>query len=231
MRAEGVAGRASPGASRPFDPETLAAGLADGIQELALELPAAAPGQLLQYLELLARWNAVYNLTSVREPRDMLSVHLLDSLSIVPLIDALAPASILDVGSGAGLPSIPLAVARPTIEVRSVDAVAKKIGFQWQVKAALSLKNLHPLHHRVETLAATPVSDVIVSRAFSDLSAMLASVESLAGASTTVVAMKGAEPATELAALPAGWRVEAIRQLDVPFLGARRCAVVLRRST
>ena len=184
---------------------------------------------MLDFLALLVKWNAVYNLTSVRQPDDMLVVHLLDSLAILPLVDAVAPQSILDVGSGAGLPSIPLAITRPGSQVHSVDAVAKKIGFQLQAKATLSLANFHPVHHRVETLRAPMHPSIIVSRAFSEIPVMLSSIDHLADTATHVIAMKGAEPTDELASLPRTWRVNAIYPLDVPFLGARRCAVVLQR--
>lgn len=184
---------------------------------------------LLDYLALLAKWNAVYNLTSVRDPRDMLAVHLLDALSILPLVDRHAHETLLDVGSGAGLPAIPLAIMRDW-SVWSVDAVAKKISFQIQVKGSLGLQSLHPLHARIEAVNIDRPLSVIVSRAFSDIAKMLASIDRLAGDATTVIAMKGVVPMAELAAVPPGWQVRQVVAIEVPFLGAERCAVILQRA-
>jgi 16S rRNA (guanine527-N7)-methyltransferase len=185
--------------------------------------------RLMAFLALLAKWNQTYNLTSIRDPRDMLVVHLLDALSILPMVDAHARETVLDVGSGAGLPAIPLAIMRP-LSVWSVDAVAKKISFQLQAKGTLTLTNLHPIHARIEAATIDRPVSVIVSRAFSDLSKMLRSVDRLAGNETTVIAMKGVVPSAELAEVPLAWTVREIVPLEVPFLGAERCAVVLQRS-
>lgn len=184
---------------------------------------------LLDYLALLAKWNAVYNLTSVRDPRDMLAVHLLDALSILPLVDRHAHETLLDVGSGAGLPAIPLSIMRDW-SVWSVEAVAKKISFQVQVKGSLGLQGLHPLHARIEAVNIDRPLSVIVSRAFSDIAKMLASIDRLAGDATTVIAMKGVVPTAELAAVPPGWQVREVVTIEVPFLGAERCAVILQRA-
>jgi 16S rRNA (guanine527-N7)-methyltransferase len=208
----------------------LAARLDAGLAALNLELPSSARERLLRFLDLLVRWNAVYNLTAVRDVNDMLSVHLLDSLSLLALLPD-APATLIDVGSGAGLPAIPLAIARPALDVTSVDAVAKKVGFQQQAVAALALTNLHPIHARVEALTLARVPDFIVSRAFSAIPDFLADIDRLAGPATRILAMKGAEPTAELAALPPGWRIREIRALEVPFLGARRCVVDLERAS
>ena len=185
--------------------------------------------RLIDFLTLLAKWNQVYNLTSVRDPRDMLVVHLLDALSILPLVDAHAEETVLDVGSGAGLPAIPLSIMRD-LSVWSVDAVAKKISFQLQAKGALTLSNLHPVHARIEAVNIDRPVSLIVSRAFSDIGKMLLAVDRLAGAETTVIAMKGVVPTAELAVLPPGWQIRDVVSLDVPFLGAERCAVVLQRA-
>ena len=209
----------------------LAPRLDDGLARLSQTADARQRAALLGYLDLLARWNEVYNLTSVRRPADMLSVHVLDSLSILPLIDRCAPRMVLDVGSGAGLPGIPLAIMRPLLSIHSVDAVAKKIGFQRQAKATLDLVHFHPLHCRVEALTLPKTPDLIVSRAYADLTSMLASIARLVDDSTCVLAMKGARPDAELAAVTAPWRVDDVVALEVPFLGAQRCAVLLRRSS
>ncbi len=204
--------------------------LNEGIGRLDLEFGPDQRQALLDFLALLVKWNRVYNLTSVRDPVDMLAVHLLDALAVVPLLDEIGGGTLLDVGSGAGLPVIPLAIARPGFEVISVDAVGKKIGFQSQVKATLGLTNFTAIHRRVEALTLEESPAIIISRAYADLAAMLLSVGALAGPDTTVVAMKGVVPEDELAALPVGWGLVESRELDVPFLGAARCAVVLRHA-
>jgi len=204
--------------------------LATGLSMLGLAVSPAQQQQLLNYLALLAKWNTVYNLTAVRDIDDMVVVHLLDSLAIQPLVDRDAHGTMLDVGSGAGLPGIPIAITRPKLAVTTVDAVAKKIGFQQQVRSACDLDNLQPRHCRVEALTLDESPSLIVSRAFSSIRAMLESVDHLATSATTVVAMKGANPMAELDDLPAAWAVREVRDLDVPFLGAQRCAVVLVRS-
>jgi 16S rRNA (guanine527-N7)-methyltransferase len=157
-------------------------------------------------------------------------VHLLDSLSVLPLVDELQLKTLVDVGSGAGLPAIPLAIARPALEIHSIDAVNKKIGFQLQAKAALGLSRLHPVHARIEQFVLPQAPSAILSRAYTDLAKMLASIAHLADPSTTVIAMKGVEPTAEIAAIPATWSVLEIRKLNVPSLGAQRCVVVLKRA-
>ncbi len=220
--------RSSAAASLGGDADAAGA-LSVGLDALSLPLDEATRRRLLRFVELLAKWNRVYNLTAVDDPRDMLVVHLLDSLAIVPLIDRLAPASVVDVGSGAGLPGIPLAVARPSVAVTTVDAVAKKIAFQRHCKAELGIANLEPIHARVEALTLLETPTVIVSRAFATLATMLRTVDAAAGSATRIVAMKAAAVAAELRDVPTNWSVDAVEPLDVPFLGAARCAVVLSR--
>jgi len=212
-----------------FDPATLTARLEQGIASMRIDATDAQVQALLDYLALLAKWSAVYNLTSVRDPRDMLAVHLLAALSILPLVDRHAHETLLDVGSGAGLPAIPLAIMRDW-SIWSVDAVAKKISFQVQVKGSLGLQGLHPLHARIEAVNIDRPLSVIVSRAFSDIPKMLASIDRLAGDATTVIAMKGVVPMAELAAVPPDWQVREVVTLEVPFLGAERCAIILQRA-
>ena len=201
-----------------------------GVARLGLTLPSGASARLIEFVALLRKWNAVYNLTSVRDPADMLVVHILDSLAILPVIDAAGATTVVDVGSGAGLPGLPLALARPDLTVHSVDAVAKKIGFQLQARTTLALSNFHPVHARIEAFHPPAPPTVVVSRAYAELAVMLASIDALAGSATTVVAMKGAVPTAELAAVPPEWFVADVRVLDVPFLGAERCVVTLRRA-
>lgn len=210
--------------------DALAARLSDGVAGLGLSISGAQQAQLLRYLGLLTKWNGVYNLTAVRNVDDMLALHLLDSLSIWSLIDQYAGRTMLDVGSGAGLPGIPLAIVRPELTVTTIDAVAKKISFQQQVKTDMKINNLVPIHGRVEALTLSQTPSLIVSRAYTALAEMLKSVNPLVSETTTIIAMKGVEPTAEIAQLPQSWTVTEIRSLDVPFLGARRCAVVLRRS-
>ena len=217
------------GAAHPASP-TLEETLEAGLQVLGVDASAEQQRSLIAFVALMAKWNEVYNLTSVRVPHDMLVVHLLDSLSILALLDGFVSGPILDVGSGAGLPAIPLAIARPQWRVESVDAVAKKIGFQLQARTTLGLSNLTPVHARIEDFTPTPRPSVIVTRAYAELSRMLASIDHLVDANTTVVAMKGVVPTSELAAVPPGWDIVSTDLLTVPFLGADRCAVVLRRS-
>lgn len=210
-------------------PPDLTSRLDEGLERLGLPADRTQRDALLAYLGLLAQWNGVYNLTAVRDPADMLTVHLLDSLSIVRLVDALAVSNVLDVGSGAGLPGIPLAIMRPALRIDSVDAVAKKIGFQLQAKAALKLAGFFPIHRRVEALALAKAPDLIVSRAYAEVRFMLASIEPLSQGSTRILAMKGARPDAEIAAVAAPWRVTDVLPLEVPFLGAQRCAVLIQR--
>lgn len=217
--------------SRHDDRATLRKGLRDGAELLGIAIDEPQTDRLLDYLGLLVRWNRVYNLTAVRDPADMLAVHLLDSLSVLPLLSATGATTILDVGTGPGLPGIPLAICMPRTTFDLVDAVAKKVAFLQQVKSTLTLANIRTHHRRVEVLTLSEMPDAIVSRAYADIATMLASVDHLVGPTTTVVAMKGARPADEIARLPAGWEAIDVIDLDVPTLGAQRCAVVLRRAT
>ena len=204
--------------------------LSEGLERLGMVLDENQQDHLIEYLALLVRWNAVYNLTAVRDPFDMLALHVLDSLSIVDLIRECKGLEVLDVGTGAGLPGIPLAIALPRHTVHMVDAVAKKISFLQQVKSLLELPNIGAAHVRIEALTLAKMPDIIVSRAYADLTRMVRSIAHLTDASTTVIAMKGVEPNAELAELPVSWKLVELRPLDVPFIGAHRCAVVLRRA-
>lgn len=205
-----------------------AARLARGAAELGLALDAAVQAELLTYLDLLGRWNRVYNLTALRDPAQMLTHHVLDSLAVVaPLRRHTrgAPTRLLDVGSGAGLPGAVIAICCPEIDVTCVDAAAKKASFVQQVAATLGHGNLHGLHARVESIDRP--YDVIVSRAF----ASLADFVRLSGAARARhgvwLAMKGRRPTEEIADLPVGIRVFHVEPLTVPDLGAERCLVWL----
>lgn len=217
---------------RPSDhPGSAARTLQDGIRTLGLALGAREQTSLLAYLALIERWNRVYNLTAVRDPAQMLTQHLLDSLAILgPLqrhTDG-APTAVLDVGSGAGLPGVVLAIAAPELQVACVDAVAKKAGFIRQAGAELGLVNLEALHARVETLAPR-CWDVITSRAFASLADFVALTEAVLAPGGVWLAMKGKHPHVEIDALPSGVEVFHVEPLQVPGLDAERCLVWLRR--
>lgn len=208
----------------------LEAGLEAGIATLALDLAAGQRGQLVDYLELIQKWNRVYNLTAVRDPREMLTQHLLDSLAVVAPLrrhTGRAPCSVLDVGSGAGLPGVVIAIACPEIRVDCVDTVAKKAAFLQQVAASLKLPNLRGLHDRVERLAGP--YDVITSRAFASLADFVSWSGGALAEEGVWMAMKGRHPAEEIAALPPGVAMFHVEQLRVPNLDGERCLVWMRR--
>lgn len=205
--------------------------LDQGQAALGLQLSAAQQSILLDYLAMLEKWNLVYNLTAVRDPQQMLTLHLLDSLAIVPLVRRLGLRHVLDVGSGGGLPGIPLAVAMPELRVEMVDTVQKKVAFQSQVKAELKLPNIHSHHARVEALTLAERPDGIVSRAFSELASLVTLAGHLLAPGGRILAMKGQLPERESAALPAGWRISETVDLRVPELDAQRCVLVLERAS
>lgn len=213
--------------------------LRHGLATLALELEDRQVAQLLDYLALIQKWTRVYNLTAVRDPAEMLTHHLLDSLAVVPALrrqlaempaplpgEDAAKLRLLDVGSGAGLPGVVIAICCPEIMVDCVDTVAKKVAFVRQAAATLKVANLHGLHARVESL--TGAYQVISSRAF----ASLADFTRLSLAALVPhgiwLAMKAKNPADEMADLPAQVQVFHVEQLLVPGLGAERCIVWMR---
>ncbi|CAB3789917.1 16S rRNA (guanine(527)-N(7))-methyltransferase RsmG [Paraburkholderia fynbosensis] len=209
----------------PFQ-QALAPLLVDGVRELGLDLSDTQLGKLLDYVALLSKWNAVYNLTAIRDPRQMLIQHILDSLSIVPHLAPRGPSSVLDVGSGGGLPGIVLAIVLPDWTVTVNDIVHKKTAFQSQAKAELGLANLSVVTGRVETLrpaAEVPVKfDVIVSRAFAELADFVTLARHLVAEQGAIWAMKGVRPEGEIERLPAGAHAEQIIRLQVPLLDAER---------
>jgi 16S rRNA (guanine527-N7)-methyltransferase len=186
--------------------------------------------RLERYLALLARWNATYNLTAVRDPAEMRVQHLADCLAVVePLRRRLGrrAARILDVGSGGGLPGVVLAVAEPAWDVTCVDAVGKKVAFVRQVAAELALPNLHAEHARVEALKA-PAFDVVTSRAFASLADFVRLTRPLLVEAGAWMAMKGKHPDDEIAALPPDTEVFHVEPLTVPGLAAERCLIWMR---
>lgn len=207
--------------------DELAAALRDGAAELDCPLTDGQTDALLAYLALLIKWNGVYNLTSVRDPAQMLTQHLLDSLSVVaPLRRRLGgrTARLLDVGSGAGLPGIVLAVMLPQLQVTCVDAVAKKAGFMRQCAAELALRHLQVHHARMEALEA-PAFELITARAFSSLTDLVRLSRSHLANGGAWLAMKGKYPDAEIAALPQDAKVFHVEPLRVPGLRAERCLV------
>ena len=196
--------------------------------ELGLELSDHQLDQLLAYLALLQKWNKVYNLTAVRDPAQMLSHHLIDSLSVItPLQKHGAPARLMDVGAGGGLPGVVIAICCPGTDVTCADAVAKKATFIQQVAAELKLPNLHGVHSRVEQLTVEPFG-VITSRAFASLVDFTSLTRQHLAEDAVWMAMKGQHPADEIAALPADVEVFHVEQLSVPGLDAQRCIVWMR---
>lgn len=203
--------------------------LVDGIAALGVALPAGAEEKLVAYLALLVKWNKVYNLTAIRNPDEMLTHHLLDSLAVLPEIQKSAPAgrsfALADVGSGAGLPGLMLAIARPDWTIVSVEAVDKKAAFQRQVMIELGLANVSIHCRRVEDIEER--FDAVISRAFASLTDFVRMAGHLAD---TLWAMKGGYPAGEIAALPSGWRVSAGHRLIVPGLDAERHLLQLEKA-
>lgn len=200
--------------------------LHEGIARLGLvDLPVGTEEKLLAYLALLVKWNAAYNLTAVRDPQQMLVKHLLDSLSILPQV---ADGSLIDVGTGAGLPGLVLAIARPGLRVTLLDSNGKKVRFLRQVIAELKIANAQAVQSRVEEHEAR--YDVVTSRAFATLADMLAWSGQLAVEGGRFLAMKGQRPDEEIAALPQGFRAVEVLPLAVPFLDEERHLVRIVRG-
>lgn len=209
--------------------EALALGLGLGLGDAQL-------ARLMEFLALLQKWNKVYNLTAVRDPQEMLTHHLLDSLAAVPPLrrhvaqaGLAAPVRLLDVGSGGGLPGVVFAICCPEVDVSCVDTVGKKAAFIQQAAVALKLPNLHGVHARVEALT-TPF-DVVSCRAFASLPDFTAWSRGALAPHGVWLAMKGKRPEDELAALPADVQVFHVEPLQVPGLEAERCIVWMRPST
>ena len=222
--------------------------LRQGLDALGLSLGERQQNQLLSYVDLMGKWTRVYNLTAVRDPQEMLTHHLLDSLSVVmPLQRQLAalqaehfgnsqgchqdpvaprPVTLLDVGSGAGLPGVVIAITCPEVQVTCLDAVAKKVAFIQQAASALKLSNLTGRHARIETV--TDRFDIISSRAFASLADFVSGSCQVVASGGVWMAMKGKLPEEEMAALPDQAKVFHVEQLQVPGLDAQRCLVWMR---
>jgi 16S rRNA (guanine527-N7)-methyltransferase len=202
--------------------------LAEGLSQLNLDLPAATQEKLLAYLALLHKWNKVYNLTAVRGEAQMLTHHLLDSLAVVPHVREAK--AILDVGSGAGLPGIPLALALPEVQVTLLDSNHKKTTFLRQVKMQLGLANVTVVCERVEKYQSKQILRVVLSRAFAELKEFAALAGHLVSPGGQLIAMKGADPTGEIGKLNKGFVTTGVTKLDVPGLDAERHLVFLKAA-
>ena len=209
-----------------LDSAALRPELEAGLAQLSLA-PALA-GPLLDYLALLARWNATYNLTAIRDPREMLAKHLLDSLAMQPFVRGLG--SLADLGTGPGLPGIPLAIATPGLQVTLVESNGKKARFLREAVRQLKLGNVQVAESRIEAFQPGATFDAITARALATLPLILELGGHLPGPDGRLLAMKGVVPEDEIAALPPGWRVSAIHPLQVPGLPAERHLVEIVRT-
>jgi 16S rRNA (guanine527-N7)-methyltransferase len=201
-----------------------------GLDTLGLARALAAP--LLDYLALLLRWNRAYNLTAIRDPGDMVRKHLLDSLAMHPGVDAIAARGgrLADLGTGAGLPGIPLAIAKPGLQVTLVESNGKKARFLREAVRTLQLGNARVAESRIEALDAPAAFEAITARALATLPAILALGGHLLAPGGVLLAMKGTLPGDEIAALPPGWRVAEVRPLTVPGVAAERHLVTVARA-
>ena len=202
--------------------------LAAAASALGISLSIGQSAQLLDFVELLARWNRTYNLTAIRDPASMLTQHVVDCLTAIPALRREGRGGrVLDVGSGGGLPGLVWAVMEPGFDVTCVDSVGKKAAFVRQAAAALGLGNLHGEHARVEALAEAPF-DLITSRAFATLDTFVTATERLLKRGGAWVAMKGKIPSEEIGALPGSVEMFHVEPLEVPGLKAERCLVWMR---
>ncbi len=210
---------------------TLVGKLRRGLDQLDMQLPADDESKLIAFLELLNHWNRSFNLTAIREPGQMVAAHLLDSLIIRPW---LVGSRVLDVGSGAGLPGIPLAIAEPERFFVLLDSTANRCRFLTQACLELDLKNVQVENHRVEDYLVSPDQapsyTTITARAFSSLDKFVASAGRLLAADGRLLAMKGRLQHDEMKALPAGWQIESIENLVVPGLSADRHLLIVTRQ-
>lgn len=217
-------------ASLPRDVGALTGAVASGAAQLGIALGREQAERLAHFAALLLKWNAVHNLTAIDRPDDVVPLHLLDSLSILPEIDSLADARalrVLDVGAGGGLPGVPLAIVRPQWRFHLIDKVQKKAAFLRQVRAELHLANVEVVHARVEAWQPAERFDAIVARAFASLADLVASTRHLLAPGGVWLAMKGVVPHEEVAALPKDARVRRTVKLRVPLLDAQRHLIIL----
>jgi 16S rRNA (guanine527-N7)-methyltransferase len=210
-----------------FDTAALRPALAEGLEQLAVPADDTSVDALLHYLTELEHWNKTYNLTAVRDPQEMVTRHVLDSYAAQPYISGMR---IIDVGTGAGLPGIPLALANPDIRFVLLDSNGKKVRFLQHVVGELGLQNVTLVQARVADYTADTGFDTIVCRAFSSLAKFVVDSGHLAAPEGRLVAMKGKLPRDELNELPEGWSAEVVEPVHVPGLDAERHIIVIRRE-
>lgn len=207
---------------------SLEAQIAEGIVAMGIHLPDTASEKFAQHLHLIAKWNRVHNLTAIRETQQMVVLHLLDSLSVLPHLEGVR--RIVDVGSGPGLPGIPVAIAMPQTRVTLLDSSHKKCAFLEQARAELGLDNVEVVCDRVEKWMPQARFDAVISRAFSDLADFIAQSQHLLAPGGRLIAMKGVYPFEEIARVPASHRVAQVLELQVPHLEAKRHLVFVEAA-
>ena len=194
--------------------------LETGLRELNLNCSSLQLEKLLKYLELLQRWNKAFNLTAIRDPLQMVRLHLLDSLAIHPYVQGLK--SIIDVGTGPGLPGIPLAILNPEIDFTLLDSNGKKTRFLFQAINELKLTNASEINHRVEAYQPNQLFDAVISRAFSSISDMLNQCDHLVSDQGCFLAMKGKKPDSELSQMSKAYKVIEVSEVNVPLIDSER---------
>lgn len=203
---------------------SLEAMLQSGLEALGLSVDKQRQESLLAFVDLLQHWNRTYNLTAVRSADEMVPKHILDSLSVLGWVPA---GRLLDAGSGAGLPGIPLAIVEPALEVTTLDSAGKKVRFMSHAKRSLGLDNVHPVQARLESFEPGVKPDTVISRAFASLDAFAAAARHLVSEDTLLLAMKGRYPGEEIEALPEWIDVRSVKKLDVPGLHEERHLVIM----
>jgi 16S rRNA (guanine527-N7)-methyltransferase len=207
---------------------SLQARIAEGLAAMGIDLPEQAQKRFAEHLQLIEKWNRVHNLTAIRETDQMVVLHLLDSLSVLPHFEGAR--TILDVGTGPGLPGVPVAIARPDATVTLLDSSHKKCAFLRQVKADLGLATVEVVCDRVENWKPQRKFDAVVSRAFSDLADFVSQAQHLVAPGGRLIAMKGVYPFEEIAKVPATHRVAQVVELHVPHLEAKRHLVFVEAA-
>lgn len=204
--------------------------LQNGLQAMGIEMSIASQNKLMDYVMLLAKWSKVYNLTSLRSVEQIIPLHILDSLSLLPFMQDVSV--VLDVGTGAGLPGIPLAIARPDISFKLLDSQQKKINFVQHVITSLQLNNVTAMQQRIETLPVNLQFDMVVSRAFASLDEFVKLIINVCNNRTKIVAMKGKRELVlqEARLLPKTFELVSIETVTVPGVDAERCLVFLKKD-
>lgn len=208
--------------------ENLRPVLESGLDALCIKLTKEQQDKIINYLIMLSKWNSVYNLTAIRDPKEMMTHHVLDSLSAVPAFTEAQ--NVLDVGSGGGLPGMILAICYPDKKISMIDTVSKKTAFLNQAKAELGLNNVTVYSARVESLQVNQPFDVITSRAFSELNNFVNWSQHLLAEGGRFIAMKGVHPQGEMERLPEGWEVKEVQPLTVPGLDAERHLIFIQKT-